>query len=138
MTVLVNKWEDFIQNGVSIPLLTETDLTMTPEEEIKIKMSSLTLHCARAKLGQSSKTTTLIITVKNSGQSFSVHIPESETMVGWSFDVVLSFIYTIINLHSQINLSREHQSKRSKNLVVLQSDSTYTQLRHTQSISTLS
>ena len=59
-------------------------------------------------------------------------------MVGWSFDVVLSFIYTIINLHSQINLTREHQSKRSKNLVVLQSDSTYTQLRHTQSISTLS
>ena len=79
--MLVKKWEDFIQNGVSIPLLTETDLTVTLEEEIKIRITA-SLHCARAKLGQSSKTT---LTVKNSGQPFSVHIPEGETMVGWSF-----------------------------------------------------
>ena len=79
VTVLVNKWEDFIQNGVSIPLLTETDVTVTPEEEIKIKTP---LCCVRAKLVQSSKIT---LTVKNGGQPFSVHIPEGETSVGWSF-----------------------------------------------------
>ena len=79
VTLLVKKWEDFIQNGVSIPLLTETDLTVTPEEEIKIRIMA-SLHCARAKLGQSSKTS---LTVKNGGQPFSVHIPEGETMIGW-------------------------------------------------------
>ena len=86
VTVLVNKWEDFIQNGVSIPLLTETDASVTPEEEIKIKTP---LCCARTKLVQNSKIT---LTVKNGGQPFSVHIPEGETSVGWSFRYNSAFI----------------------------------------------
>ena len=78
VTVLVNKWEDFIQNGVSIPLLTETDLTVTPEKEIKVRTTT-TGCCAIAKLVQSLKTTLTV----NDGQPFSVHIPEGANSVGW-------------------------------------------------------
>ena len=73
VTVLVY-WEDFIQNGVSIPLLTETDLTVTPD------------CCARANLVQSINTTLTAIN-DTGGQLFSVHIPwtKGKTSVGWSF-----------------------------------------------------
>ena len=100
VTVIVTKWEDFIQNGVSISLFAgENYLTNTviPKEKINIR---ITPDCCaiRANLVESSNTT---LTIKNDagGQLFSDHIPwpEGKTSVGWSFRYYTSLILLIAN-----------------------------------------
>ena len=92
VTVIVNEWEDFLQNGVSISLLAENYLTVTLEEEINIRITPDC--CARANLVQSSNTT---LTFKNDtgGQLLSVHVPlpEGKTSVGWLFRYILLSFY---------------------------------------------